>query len=299
MLPWALDRTPPLKAYLALISVCFFWGTTYLAIRMALESFPPLVLVATRFLLSSSVLFAVFYWKSTPIPKGRPFWLTVLCGVLILGVGNGGLTFAEREIPSGLTGLIITIGPFWMVTLEALLPGGEKLHGPTILGMLLGLTGAVLLFGPDARSLEGGSFVKGFLLLQLSMASWSFGSIAQKRLKIRENPIVAGAIHQLAAGCLFLPLALTLPQHPIAWSARGAGALIYLVIFGSIVGYTSYAYALAKLPVAVVSLHTYVNSVVAVLLGWLVYREAFGLREALAMAIIFAGVAVVKRTARG
>jgi drug/metabolite transporter (DMT)-like permease len=131
------------------------------------------------------------------------------------------------------------------------------------------------------------------------MANWSLGSILQRRIKLRENPIVAGAIHQLAAGLVFLPLALIVPQHEIAWSVRGVSALLYLVVFGSIVGYTSYAYALSTLPVAVVSLHTYVNSVVAVLLGWLVYREQFGFREAAAMAIIFTGVAVVKRTARG
>ena len=294
-----MNRTPLFKAYIALVSVCFFWGTTYLAIRMALESFPPLTLVCTRFLFSSFILLAGCFLRGTPLPRGRSFWLTFACGALILGVGNGALTFAEVQIPSGLAGLIITISPFWMVTLEALLPGGEKLHGPTILGMLLGLGGAVLLFGPNTPAMAGGSFLTGFLLLQLGMASWSFGSIAQKRLKIKENPIVAGAIHQLAAALMFLPLALAVPQHPIVWSARGVGALIYLVIFGSIVGYTSYAYALTKLPVAVVSLHTYVNCVVAVLLGWLVYREPFGAREALAMTIIFAGVAVVKRTARG
>jgi drug/metabolite transporter (DMT)-like permease len=131
------------------------------------------------------------------------------------------------------------------------------------------------------------------------MASWSFGSIFQKRQELKAHPIVVGAIHQLAAGLAFLPLALLVPEHPIAWSWRGAGALLYLVTFGSIVGYSSYAYALDKLPVAVVSVYPYINSIVAVALGWLIYREPFGFVEALAMIIIFVGVAVVKRNSLG
>ena len=217
----------------------------------------------------------------------------------MLGVGNGCLVFAEVLIPSGLAGLIITISPFWMVGIEALLPGGERLHGPTIAGMLVGLAGATLLFTPDVGS--GGvdaALLSGFLLLQLGMAGWSFGSIYQKRQENRAHPVIVGAVQQLAAGLAFIPLAIVAPGHPIAWSYRGMGALLYLVVFGSIVGYSAYAYALDRLPVAIVSIYPYVNAVVAVALGWLFYRERFGAREALAMAVIFAGVALVKRFAR-
>jgi drug/metabolite transporter (DMT)-like permease len=112
------------------------------------------------------------------------------------------------------------------------------------------------------------------------------------------HPVVSGAIQQLAAGLVFLPPALLIGEHPIRWQFRGVAALVYLVIFGSIVGYSSYIYALEKLPVALVSIYTYVNPVVAVLLGWLVYREPFGKREILAMLVIFLGVALVKRYTR-
>src|SRR6185436_9208570 len=123
---------PHFKAYLALVSVCFFWGTTYLGIRVALESVPPLALVAIRFLISCSLMMAVAAWRGSLLPRGRDLRNALISGVLILGVGNGALVFAELRIPSGLAGLFITISPFWLVGLEALLPGGVRLHGPTI-----------------------------------------------------------------------------------------------------------------------------------------------------------------------
>jgi drug/metabolite transporter (DMT)-like permease len=288
---------PLFKAYLALISVCFFWGTTYLGIRMALESFPPFALVAIRFMLSGSLMLAVVGWRRSLLPRGRDLRNACISGVLILGIGNGALVFAELRIPSGLAGLFITISPFWLVGIEALLPGGERLHWPTIFGMLVGLCGAALLVAPDVMGHAlSRNTLAGFLILQLGMSSWSLGSIFQKRQEMKAHPIVVGAIHQLAAGLAFLPLALLVPEHPIAWSWRGTAAILYLVAFGSIVGYSSYAYALDKLPVAVVSVYPYVNSIVAVGLGWLFYREPFGWLEAMAMIVIFAGVALVKRS---
>jgi drug/metabolite transporter (DMT)-like permease len=287
---------PHFKAYLALISVCFFWGTTYLGIRVALESFPPLALVSIRFLLSGAILLAAALAKGAILPSRRDLRNACVSGVLILGIGNGALVFAELRIPSGLAGLFITISPFWMVGLEALLPGGARLHWPTVFGMLIGLSGAALLVAPDILGHNMTDNISlGFLILQVGMACWSLGSILQKRQYSKAHPIVIGAIHQLAAGAAALPLALLVHEHPIAWNWRGAEAVAYLVVFGSIVGYSSYAYALDKLPVAVVSIYPYINSIVAVTLGWLFYREPFGLVEAVAMAIIFLGVGVVKR----
>jgi drug/metabolite transporter (DMT)-like permease len=127
------------------------------------------------------------------------------------------------------------------------------------------------------------------------MAGWAFGSIYQRRQVSKAHPIVIGAVQQLAAGLAFLPLVLVFHEHPVHWSTRGVAAILYLVMFGSIVGYSAYIFALDRLPVAIVSVYPYVNSVVAVTLGWLFYREPFGLREATAMLIIFTGVALVKR----
>lgn len=262
---------------------------------MALESFPPLVLISSRFIISGSIMLAVAAMMGARMPRGRQLARTAFNGVLILGVGNGCLTYAELWIPSGLAALIITTSPFWMVGVERMFPGGERLHPPTLAGMLIGLTGAALLVGPGAfeEGLES-SVLQGFLLLQLGCFSWSLGSIVQRRQANQIHPFINGAVQQLAAGLAFLLPALTIKEHPIVWSARGVGAVAYLVVFGSIVGYSAYVYSLEHLPVAMASIYGYVNPVVAVSLGWLFYREPFGLREAAAMLVIFAGVAVVK-----
>ena len=275
--------------------MCFFWGTTYLGIRMSLETFPPLVLVATRFIPSGSILIAAALARGAHLPRGRELWHAALSGILILSVGNGCLTFAEQRIPSGLAGLITTLSPFWLVGIEAMMPGGERLHLPTIFGMIVGLSGVALLFSPGVG--PGGfsrSALIGVLLLQVGMVSWSFGSIYQRRRHAEAHPIVVGAVQQLFSGLAALPFALFFSSHHIAWSVRGVAALFYLMTFGSIVGYSAYAYALDRLPVAVVSIYPYVNSVVAVALGWLFYREPFGRREVVAMLVIFAGVGLVK-----
>lgn len=263
---------------------------------MALESFPPLLLIAVRFLLSGAIMLLVLAARGLKLPRGRDLWDACFSGILILGVGNGALVYAELRIPSGLAGLFITISPFWMVGLEAI-TGGEKLHLPTVLGMLVGLSGAGLLVAQDLLGASmSGNVLAGFLILQVGMASWSAGSIYQRRrAKPGLHPIVIGAVNQLAVGLAFAPLAAMAPEHAVIWSWRGVAAVLYLITFGSIVGYSAYVYALDRLPVAIVSVHPYVNSVVAVALGWLFYREPFGLREAVAMAIIFAGVALVRR----
>jgi drug/metabolite transporter (DMT)-like permease len=276
--------------------VCLFWGTTYLAIRMALETFPPLVLVAIRFTSAGTILLLFARARRLYIPRGREFLTNAVTGLLLLSISNSCLVFAETLIPSGMAGLIITISPFWLVGVEAFLPGGERLYGPTLCGMAVGLLGACLLFPNDltGQAIDRKT-VEGFLLLQIGMAAWSFGSIYQRRRLGKAHPVIAAGAQQLAAGLSLIPFALAVPEHPIHASLRGIFALFYLVCFGSIVGYSAYAYALDRLPVAILSIYPYVNAIVAVALGWLVYREPFGVREAAAMAVIFAGVAVVKR----
>lgn len=290
---------PHFQAYLALAAVCFFWGTTYLGIRMALESLPPLMLVGLRYTISGTILLVVAFFAKAHLPSGRELWYTALYGVIIIGIGNGCLAFAEVWIPSGLAALFITTSPFWMVGMEALIPGGERLHAPTLLGMLVGLAGTALLVAPNAmqQGLAGPS-LKGFLLLQVGCCGWALGSILQRRHTTKAHPVVSGAVQQLATGLVFLGPAFLTKTQPIQWTSRSVGAVIYLVTFGSVVGYSAYLYALDKLPVSVVSIYTYVNPVVAVFLGWLIYSERIGFREIVSMLVIFAGVALVKRYGR-
>ncbi len=298
MLICALRDHPQFTAYLALAAVCFVWGTTYLGIRIALESVSPAVLIASRFTLSGLILLVVAAATGTKMPPRREWIRTAANGIVILGIGNGCLAYAEQWIPSGLAALFITTSPFWMVGIEAAIPGGERLHAPTIAGMLIGLSGVALLVAPSATGGLHGPILIGFLILQLGGAGWSLGSIAQRRTKATAHPVVSGAIQQLATGLVYVVPAILLKGHAIHWSTRGILAIVYLMVFGSIVGYSAYIFALKELPVAIVSIYNYVNPIVAVFLGWLVYREPFGWREAMAMTVIFAGIAIVKTYGR-
>ncbi len=294
-----MQRHPHFQAYLALAAVCLFWGTTYLGIRIAIESMAPAVLMCLRYTISGIILLAVAYFSKAHLPSGRELWYTALFGVIIIGGGTGCLVFAEQWVPSGLAAVFITLSPFWMIGIDALIPGGERLHGPTIFAMLVGLAGTTLLVAPEiTREGFGGPLVRGFVLLQLGCFAWCLGSILQRRHQTTVHPVVSGAVQQLATGIAFAVPALFAKPHPTAWTGRSIGAVTYLVVFGSIVGYSAYIIALERLPVSVVSIYNYVNPVIAVFLGWLFFREHMGLQEVIAMLVIFFGVALVKRYSR-
>lgn len=291
-----MHNHPQFKAYLALACVCVFWGTTYLGIRVALESFSPVSLMGIRYTISGGVMLIVARAMGVHLPRGRELWQTALFGLMALGIGTGTLCWAELTIPSGLAALFCTTSPFWMVGIESWMPKGEPLHVPTILGMLVGLTGVVFLivrttFGPHGAT---PAMVTAFALLQLGLGSWALGAILQRKQASRAHPFVSGAVQQFATGIAFLAAALLFHAR-MTWTPRGVGAVAYLAVFGGIVGYSAFVYSMANLPVAIASLYNYVNPLVAVGLGWLFFREAFGVRECIAMAMIFVGVAIVKR----
>jgi drug/metabolite transporter (DMT)-like permease len=291
-----LSHQKDFRAYAALIAVWFFWGTTYLAIRIALESITPLVILSVRFLISGTILMIAARLRGAALPRGRELWLTIVYGLIVLGGGTGSLIFAEQTVPSGLAALLLVTSPFWMIGLEAAL-GGEKPHLPTIGGILVGCIGVVLLVAPtgaDAHFTR--NMIPGFLILQFGCLMWCGGSLLQRRQPTKAHPVVSGAVQQLATGLAFIAPALLIPHPATTWTWRSTWALLYLVVFGSIVGYSAFIYIMEHLPVAIVTTYNYVNPVVAMILGWLFYREPFGIKEAAAMLIIFVGVAIVKWT---
>ena len=279
--------------------MCLFWGTTYLGIRVGLESFTPAMLMCLRYLISGILLLIGAMVAGAHLPRGRELWRTALYGALTIGMGTGSLALAEVWIPSGLAALIVSTQPFWMVGVEALTPGGERLHFSAIRGMLVGLAGVAFLIAPAAfaSATDSQALIKGFVTLQIGAAVWSLGSISQRRLVTRAHPIVSGAVQQFATGLAFVIPAL-LQSRSAVWDAKGIGAVVYLAIFGGVIGYSAFIFSMDRLPVALVSIYTYVNPIIAVLLGWVFYRETLGWREVVAMLIIFTGVAMVKRSWR-
>ena len=283
------------NAYLALAAVCLFWGTTYLGIRISLEGLPPLYLIGIRYSISGGLLLIAARIAGAHLPRGRELIMTAICGVICIGIGNSFLAIAEEWIPSGLAALFYTTCPFWMVGMDALLPGGRKPLTSTLGGLMVGLVGVVSLILPAAvREGIGGHTLAGFLILQLSAAGWVAGALLQKRVKARSFPLVSGAVQQLAAGLATLVPAAAFEKLPHSIPLRPGLAVAYLVIFGSIVGFSCFIYCMSRLPVPVVSIYTFANPVVAVFLGWLFFREPFGYREFVAMVIIFLGIALVR-----
>jgi drug/metabolite transporter (DMT)-like permease len=261
---------------------------------VALEAFSPVALMGIRYTISGGVMLIVARAMGAHLPRGRELWQTALFGMFALGIGTGTLSWAELTIPSGLAALFCTTSPFWMVGIEALMPEGEPLHAPTIFGMLVGLGGVVFLVARTAFATATPGMVSAFLLLQMGLGAWALGAILQRKQVSKAHPFVSGAVQQFATGIAFL--AATVIFHPrMTWTPRGIGAVAYLAVFGGIVGYSAFVYSMANLPVAIASLYNYVNPLVAVALGWLFFREPFGVRECIAMVMIFIGVAIVKQ----
>ena len=280
---------------MALFAVYFFWGTTYLGIRMALEAVPPVLLIGSRFFISGGILLIAAKLYGAKFPRGRELKLTALYGLIALGGGNGALVLAEQWIPSGIAALFVTTSPFWMVGIDAFRGTGDKLSKWTMVGIAIGFLGIVVLVGPAAFGAGlGPTLIQGFVVLQIGSFCWCLGSVLQKSQPTTANPVVSGAIQQFATGIAVLPLSLFTHEHPIQWHSRGIWAAAYLIVFGSIVGYSAFAYAMEHLPVPVVSTYAYVNPIVAVALGWLFYREPFGVRELFAMVLVIVGVIIVK-----
>ncbi|HEY9282648.1 MAG TPA: EamA family transporter [Pyrinomonadaceae bacterium] len=291
-----MARREKILAYGSWLAVCFFWGTTYLAIRVGLETLPPTLFGGLRFLLAGTALLAFVLWRGERLPRGREWWKLGLVGVLLLGVGNGVVVWAEQWISSGMTALLISTSPFWVVGAERLGRGGERAGANVLLGMLLGFAGMALLVGPELFGAQlDARFLLGLVLLQVGCASWSGGSVFAKRHPTEVAPLMSAAVQMLAGGAA-LALAGTLRGEwaSLEFSGRSLGAFLYLVVFGSLVAYTAYTYAIQKLPLSLVSTYSYINPVIAVLLGWLLLGEPLGWRVAAGAGVILCGVAVVK-----
>lgn len=292
-----MTRREAFAAYGALAAVCFFWGTTYLAIRVGLETLPPLLFAGLRFLSAGVLLFVFVRFIEHPrLPKGREWLHQAFIGLLLLGIGNGMVVFAEQWVPSGPAALLVATSPFWVVGLERIIPTGERSSLRAILGLLLGFVGVVILVAPH---LSGSNiniyYLIGAVAIQFGCAAWSGGSVYSKHHPSPLSPFMAAAVQMLIAGVALTLIGTTLGEwQTIHFSGRSFSAFAYLIVFGSIVAFGSYTYAIQKLPLSIVSMYSYINPVIAVLLGWLVLSEVVGWRVIIAMTIILIAVALVK-----
>ena len=284
------------RAWFAWAIVCTVWGTTYLAIKIGLETIPPFLMGGLRYILAGAILAVIVRAQGRHLPA-RAHWGTLaVLGFFMMGFGNGGVVWGEQYVPSGLTAVLIATSPFWMVSLDAMVTGGRQLHLRQWIGLIVGFAGILLLVWPDIQigGAGGRQFLFGVLALQLACAGWAVGSAYTRRHVTPRDVIGSAALQMIFGGIFMIAVGSVLGEWThLAFSTRTALAFGYLTVFGAVLAFTAYSYALRHLPMAIVSLYSYVNPVIAVALGTLLLHEPFHLRMLVAAGIIVVGVLIV------
>src|SRR5437660_5521080 len=280
------------KALIAYLVVCVFWGSTYLAIRVGVGELPPFLFAGLRFLIAGVLLLGLALALGDRLPRRLADWRTeAIVGLLLLAGGNTFVVWAEQFTPSGTASIFVVTVALWMAFFDAIIPGGSGgLSWRVVAGLALGFLGTGLLVGANPRAILHAD-LRGPIALTLASASWSLGSVYSKRNHTDTSPYMSAAIQMIVGGAAVAVVGTVLGE----WSAwhltpKGAGAIAYLVVFGSILGYSAYSYALRHAPPPIVETYPYVNPLIPVLLGWLILAEPVTARTFVAMALIVGAV---------
>ncbi len=305
-----MKLTPEHKAssqsiWLAMISVYIVWGSTYLAIRFAVQTIPPFLMAGARFLIAGSLLYVFRRLRGDPAPTLRQWRSAAIIGLFMLLGGNGLLSWAEQKVPSGVASLIIGTTPLWMVLIDAFLPKARRalnhMHWTTILGVVVGFAGIALLVSPsELTGLSGDIDLVGAGTLTLGAFLWAAGSLYSRTADLPDSPLL-GTSMEMLCGSVGLLIVTTftgewgqLNLAAISW--QSLAGLAYLVIFGSLVGFGSYTWLLRNAPTTLVSTYAYVNPMVAIVMGNLLAGEAFTARVLIAAAVILGAVVIITLT---
>src|ERR1051325_10830749 len=254
------------NAYLAWLTVCVVWGTTYLGIRVALETIPPALLGAIRYTVAGAMLAAILVARGTRLPERRTWPGLMLLGFLMIAIGDGFVIWAEQWVASGVAAVVVASAPFWMSGIEAIAPGGEPFRPGTLAGLTVGFAGIVVLVWPALVTDGdwGRNFTGGVVALQIACVGWSLGSAYGKRHARSENAIAASALQMLFGGILMFAIATIRGEWAaLSFTPRTLFAEAYLTVCGSIVGYSAYVYALKYLPRSTVSLYAHFDPTLA------------------------------------
>jgi drug/metabolite transporter (DMT)-like permease len=281
----------------AFAAVYVIWGSTFLAIRIGDESFPPLLVAGIRHLTFGLIAFPILLWKT----KARPTWAewrsTTVTGFLLLAVGNGGVCLAEERVPSGIAALLVATVSLWMVLIDWLRPAGTRPVPRVIVGLVLGFAGLALLVGPKELGGSGRIDPVGVAILGVGSFAWACGSIYAKHGKMPSSPLLGSAMQSLTGGALLWIVGGLTGEigalHLATVTTRSWIAVTYLICFGSAIGFSSYLYILKHSTATRVATYAFVNPIVALLLGWLLLHEDITLRTILASAVILAAVLLV------
>lgn len=279
------------KALIAYLIVCVFWGSTYLAIKVGVTELPPFLFAGLRFLIGGLVLLVLARALGDPLPR-RSDWRTLaIVGLLLLAGGNAFVVWSEQYVASGIASIFIVTVAMWTALFDAIIPGGaHDLNWRIIAGLVLGFLGTLLLMGATPAEIMAAD-KRGPIALTAASASWALGTVYAKRHPTVASPYM-GAAFQMIVGGTTVALVGTALGEWARWhlTGRGVGAIAYLVVFGSVLGYSAYSYALRHASATIVGTYAYVNPVIAVLLGWLLLHEPVGPRTFIAMGMILVAV---------
>jgi drug/metabolite transporter (DMT)-like permease len=298
---YTLKRKEPARALViaAFAAIYLIWGSTYIAILVAIRDIPPMLMAAIRFIIAGLLLFAYARIRGQLIPGIKSISKISFSGFLMLFLGTGAVVWAEQYISSGMAAIIVATLPLWFVLLDRRQWKFNFSNKWIITGLLVGFAGILTLFA-DKRSFDfSGSKMKlvSILILMIGTISWAAGSLYSKYKPVNGPSVMKASIQMFIAGLLFLIVSLiTGEHHHVNWSGislQSVLALVYLIIIGSLVGYMSYIWLLDVRPPALVGTYAYVNPVVAVFLGWLIASEPVVSRQVIALGVILAGVILV------
>lgn len=286
-----------LKLAAAFAAVYIIWGSTYLAIRIAIETMPPFAMAGLRFIIAGALLYGWQRMRGAPAPLHVHWRSAAIIGALLLLGGNGGLTWAEQEVPSGLASLVIATVPIWVVVFGALRPGTPRPNRRALAGILLGLAGIALLVGPSNLAVNQQIRTISYVVLLLSPVLWAIGSLYSRGARLPAAQLQAIGMEMLTGGAMLLLAATVTGEWArfdvAAISLRSAAAFVYLIFIGAIIGFSAYIWLLKNTTPAKATTYAYVNPVVAVFLGWAILAEPVTPAMLAAMAIILFSVALI------
>jgi drug/metabolite transporter (DMT)-like permease len=290
------------KVVVAFAAVYVVWGSTYLAIRFAIDTLPPFLMAGVRFLVAGAVLFGFARLRGAAWPSWAQWRSATLIGGMLLLGGNGGVVWAERTVPSGIAALLVASEPLWIVLLDWLPPRPARPSGRVLLGLGVGFAGVALLIAPWEAGAAAVDPV-GAIVIVLAAASWAAGSLYSRRAELPRSPLLSTGTQMLAGGALLTLTGLGAGEaarfDPAAVSLGSVAALAYLIVFGSLVAFTAYVWLMRHVAAPKVATYAYVNPVIAVILGWLLAGEPIGARTLVAAAVILGAVALLTVVRRG
>jgi drug/metabolite transporter (DMT)-like permease len=292
-----VSRASLLRIWLALSAVYVIWGSTYLGIRFAVETIPPFLSAAARFIISGAFLYLWRRLAGDPLPNKREWCNAAIIGIFLLVGGNGGVVWAAQFIPSSLSALLVATVPLWMILIDALRPHGEKPSAKSLSGILIGFCGALLLLGWSAENATP-AYLYGSLAVLVASLFWALGSIYGKTATLPASSLITTGIEMLAGGMAQIAFAYALGEFSTfdldCISLRSELAWTYLTVVGP-VAFVAYAWLLRAAPIPLVATYSYVNPLVAMVLGYFIGREIITLRVVLAAALIVGSVVLVSR----